>query len=101
MIYDLGDNPISSFSFALQHGQPIVLQIKIDCVSGYALHCSDTTGIEVHGRLAGSESWIDLETSSIDLTPYGGSKQIFDIRLRGDEVGSKTRVKPRLTVAKP
>jgi len=101
MIYDLSDNPITSFRFALVSAGVATLSVKIDCKTDYRLTCDVTANITVEGRKSGDVSWVNLESSFIDLSPYNGTRQTFEIRLTGASVLARTRVQPILRVQKP
>lgn len=101
MIYDLENNPISNFSFAMAAETEVIFEIRIDCVDGYHLTCEPTGNVQVSGRREGDNTWIDLETSSIELSEYSGARITFEIRIETSAIVANVRVNPRLKVAKP
>lgn len=55
--------------------------------AGFFLKCDhDVADVAVEGRAAGDVSWIDLETTGIDLSSYDGTSQDFEIRYTAGDV---------------
>jgi hypothetical protein len=100
MIYDLDDNPISSFSMSVGSGDDSVLQLKADCVAGYELRSDEVAGITVDARRQGDASWIAIETTPIDLSQWAGSRQIFEVRLTASSVAAVMRRRLGIRVVK-
>ena len=90
-MYDLDNNPLANGSVSVGSGSVTNLQIKIDCRSGYILRVKNPVEVvAVNAKHTSEDSYTDLETDSIDLSPWNGSREIFDIRLTGDEVSART-----------
>lgn len=81
MIYDLNDNPISSYTMSVYSGAAPVLQLRADCKAGYSLSCDTVADLAVEARKLGDTPWINIETTPIDLAAYDGTRQTFEIRL--------------------
>jgi len=91
MIYDLDDNPINSFALSIPSGDDPVLQIKIDCVTGYEFFSDAVSLLAVEARHQGDVSWTNIETTPIDLTSLNGLREIFEVRLTADVVAAIQR----------
>ena len=90
-MYDLDDNPLANGSVSVGSGGVTNLQIKIDCRSGYILRVKNPVEIVgVSAKHISEDSYTDLETDSIELSQWNGSREIFDIRLTGDAVTART-----------
>ena len=90
-MYDLDDNPLANGSVSVESGGISNLQIKIDCRSGYILRVKNPVEIVAVNAKHNTDSvYTDLETGSIDLSLWNGSREIFDIRLTGDTVSART-----------
>lgn len=91
-MYDLDDNPLTNNSISVESGGITDLQIKIDCRTGYVLLVKNPVEIvAVNARHNSENVFTDLETDSIDLSPWNGSREIFDIRLTGGIVSALHR----------
>lgn len=91
MIYDLDNNPLSSFSMSIASGDDAVLQLQLDCLSGYEFFSLSVSNIAVEARKQGDVSWTNIETTPIDLSPYNGLREIFEVRLTADVVSAINR----------
>lgn len=97
-MFDTDDNPITGFNFAIDSGAVITFQVRDNCQDGLRLYSETVGDLTVEGRIAGGGSFTDLEGSYIDLTPYAGTRQTFDIRITAGSVSTPTRRKFRLRV---
>jgi hypothetical protein len=50
------------------------------------LRSETVSDLTVEARLSGTSTWINIETTPIDLTTWNGSRQNFEIRLTADNV---------------
>ena len=90
-MYDLDDNPLANGSISVESAGFADLQIKADCRAGYVLRAkSAVDDLSIEGKHAGAGAFTNLETGSIDLSPWNGSREIFDIRLTGETVTART-----------
>lgn len=66
-----------------------VLTVRVPCVTGMSLAADDDPDVRVLGREAGSgDPFQDLSASPIDLTPYAGTDQDFEVKLHANVVSS-------------
>lgn len=98
-IFDLDDNPISSFAMAIDSAGVATLQIRVECRTGYKLRCETVADLAVEAKRHVDSSYINLETTPIDLSAYDGSRQNFDVRLTASTVSVLTRENFKITVA--
>lgn len=76
----------------------INFQVRDNCQDGLRLYSEVVGDLTVEGRVAGVGSFVDLESSYVDLTPYAGLRKTFDIRITAGTVSAPTRRKFRLRV---
>jgi hypothetical protein len=99
MIYDLNDNRMLSASIVAYSGVAVSGQFKVDCKSGWRLSGQAVADalIEVahHG-----DSYVNIETTPIDLTTWDGSREIFDFRITPGTITAPLRRAFALTVAR-
>lgn len=81
MIRQLNHSPIVTAQVQIGPSSSIQFIILIDCVAGYKLYSSINAELGIFGRKQGDVSWVNLETSFIDLTPYDGNLYGFEIKL--------------------
>lgn len=99
MIYDIEDNPIAGFNFPISSGQIVVFQIRADCQAGLRLFSDVVGDLTIEGRPQGVGAYVNLESSDIDLGPYAGTRQNFDIKVTAGTVAVLTRRAFKLKVA--
>ena len=89
-MYDLDDNPLTNNAISVESGGVTNLQVKIDCRSGYVLRVKNPVEIvAVNAKHSSENIYTDLETDSIDLGGWNGSREVFDIRLTGGDVSAR------------
>lgn len=98
MIRDLTDNPITNTQTFIKNGQETVFIIKIDCETGYFLSATVNTDIGIFGRLQGDITWVNLETASIDLSSWNGTRRGFEIRLTSPAITQYSQTQFKLKV---
>ncbi len=66
-----------------------VLVVRVPCVAGMSLTADDDPDVRVMGRESASgDPFQDLASSPIDLTPYAGGDQDFDVKLHANAIAS-------------
>lgn len=87
-ITDLSNNPINRVQDAVRADSSNVRTIRINAIeAGFTLKCDvSVPDVDVEGRAVGDVSWVDLETTGIDLDPYVGTSQDFEVRYSADDV---------------
>ena len=91
MFYDLDDNPIASFTGSIDEGEALTYELKIDCRVSRFLAGDVVADLALEGRAFGEVSWVNLETTRIDLTPYANTRQRFQIRVTAASITVITR----------
>lgn len=91
MIYDTNDDPLLSASLGLTSAEAKTVEFKVDCVSGNSLSCGTVSGLVVEARHGTSGAWTDIESGSIDLTPWANTVQTFQVRVTAPSVTSRQR----------
>jgi hypothetical protein len=91
MLYDVNNNPITHISFSMRPGDVTDLIFQIDCEAGKEFHCDVVGDLVVEAKHYLSGTWINIETSTIDLETWVGTRQTFNCRITAGEVGEITR----------
>jgi len=86
MIRDSAGNPISSYIGTIDPEEVKTCTVKIDCAENTSLRSSVVGPIAVEARKSGDVSWINIETTPIDLTPYAPALTTFEIRLTATDI---------------
>lgn len=86
MICDLDGNSLNSGNLSIPSGGNAVLQIGIDCLTGYEFAAEAVSLLVIEARALGDSSWTSIETTPIDLSPYAGTRKTFEVRLTADAV---------------
>jgi hypothetical protein len=88
MIYDTtAEN--DTVNLALESLASVIHTVQIDCFSGQSLYMSATVpDLTVEARHGTVGAWTDLETTAIDLTPYDGSRETFQIQITAPAAAS-------------
>lgn len=99
MIYDLDNNRLTAGQAGIDHDGQKTIVCKIDCQTGYYLRSSAVADIAVEAKRSADSVWTNIETTPIDLTPWNGTMQNFDIRITAESV-SGIRRRASITVGK-
>jgi hypothetical protein len=75
------NGPLDTITLALESGQNRVYTITIDCFTGHELSGEVVGDIAVEARHGIVGAYTDIETTPIDLSPYNGSTETFQIRV--------------------
>ena len=88
MIYDTtAEN--DTVNLALESLASVIHTVQIDCFSGQSLYMSASVpDLTVEARHGTVGAWTNLETTAIDLTPYDGSRETFQIRITAPSAAS-------------
>lgn len=81
LIFDTSGNPLTAISLYFEPDEVKTLPIVVLCLGGYKLFSDVVANMTVEARFAGVGSYINLETSQIDLTAYDGLYKDIDLRL--------------------
>ncbi|MBX3288449.1 MAG: hypothetical protein KF855_03795 [Acidobacteria bacterium] len=97
MIYDLDNNRTRSGYLAIRRpADAAEAHLKFDCRAGYVLKA--VSGPTIEARRQGDVTWTNIKTSSLSLTPWDGTRQIFEIKaVAGVDMG-RERHKVRIQV---
>lgn len=82
MFLDTDDNPQTSGSIVMVDDDDKTLTLRVDVQTGYQLRGEVIAGAMIQARHVGDVSWINIETTPIDLTPYSGPREDFEIRVQ-------------------
>ncbi len=91
MIFDTGDNLISSGQIAVDSNGNTILTVRIECRAGHFLGATSAANLTVEARKVGDAAWTNIESGQISLTTYAGTKQNFEIKLTSGFVAVVTR----------
>ena len=100
-IYDTDGHVIYSVPVSLFPGQQKAATIQIDCVDGYSLYGAAVADVAVEARHGTSGSWTNIETTPIDLTPWDGSRETFQVRFTNESSTAQDSRSMALTVRRP
>lgn len=81
MIYDLDGIRRTSSGYQGELNVPKIALAKIECRTGYKLSCVAVADLTVEARKQGSGTWLDIETTPIDLSADDGNLIIYEFRL--------------------
>lgn len=90
MLYDSNSQLLTAANLSIDANSVNTFQIKVECRNGYFLVASTVEDLVVRARPVGDASWIDIETTPIDLSFYDGTIQDFEVRLTGGNVSLMT-----------
>lgn len=90
MIYGLDGQRTESNSYAGRLNVPFTALRKIECRTGYKLRCVPVADLTVEARKQGSSTWIDIETTPIDLSADDSNLVIYEFRFTGTALGVRT-----------
>ncbi len=86
-INDMNGDRKGSGHISLRPNADGTIPFQIGCMAGTYLRGTAVDDVAVEARIVGDVSWINLETTPIDLTPYDDTFQDFELRFtdaRGD-----------------
>lgn len=82
MIYDHDDRPLLSTTMSIGPSTDLQFKIEIDCRAGYFLRATAVADITVSARHhATGGAFTNIESGQIDLTPWDGDVEEFDIKI--------------------
>jgi len=91
VIFDTDGFPITAFSMTQDEQTSQTAIIQIECREDYRLYADVVADVLIEGKHASSLTWTNLETSDIDLTPWAGTTETFNIRFTTGDVSVITR----------
>ncbi len=86
LIFNPDGDPVSALHFEPYGNTNFTIVLTIRCRAGYELTSTAVTNVAVEGRVTGGGGFTNLETTPIDLTPYDGTDQDFDIKITSEAV---------------
>jgi hypothetical protein len=89
MIYDIDNNPLPSYLMNLAASGVFQFSIRVNCRTGLYLRSQSVSDLLVEGRKQGDISWINLETTGIDLSADNETRQTFEVRLTASAVTAR------------
>ena len=98
MIKDLNDERLLSYAFAVRSGETKEFSLLIECNTGYYLRGSVVAGLALEAKHNLSGTWVDLETTPIDLSGWDGTDQEFDFRVTAGTITARDRVSFNISV---
>lgn len=92
--YILVDNedPHMPAEIAMDSNEQHTITVRFECFAGYSIRCTTVAGLTVEMRAVGDVSWIDIESTPIDMTPYALTIQEFQVRLTTGTIAAPVRV---------
>ncbi|MGA9995628.1 MAG: hypothetical protein WBP93_09450 [Pyrinomonadaceae bacterium] len=83
MITDTASQQITLINFSLEsESESAPFVIRVDARQGFMLKAEDNDDVRVLAREAESEdSFVDIATAPIDLTPWDGEQKDFELKL--------------------
>lgn len=100
MMLDAAGNPLSVINDIIaDNGATKTYRIQPDCLAGYKLWAEPSAHVTIAGRKVGDVSWVSLVYPGIDLTPFDGTRQLFDIRVTSANITGVVREESNVWVA--
>jgi len=91
-MFDTDNTFINQYTGSIEAGATQTAIVRVDCITGKTLKASVVSDLTLTGRLYGtSDSFTDLESTGIDLSPYNGTRRSFEIRIVAASVSRRTR----------
>lgn len=81
MFNTIDDRPLTSHNGSILPGSPQIYPLRIDCMAGKSLFADEDELLTIEARADGETDWTDLQDSSLDLTPYAGTRHLFEFRI--------------------
>lgn len=75
-----------SFSIAIESGQSKIIPFNVQCFTGNELSGESVADLAVEARHGASGGWTNIETTPIDLSPYDGSTELFQVQITAGTV---------------
>lgn len=91
MIFDTEGLPIYSAAIGLGPNEQQTAEVDIDCLADYVLKGTAVSGVTIEAKHVDAVSWTSIETTTIDLTPWAGSRERFLVRFTTATVTSFDR----------
>jgi len=86
-VLDAGNQPLTFINLQqAESSDSQIFVIRIPCASGQFLTADDVTEARVMVRPFGVGSYVDVQSSPIDLTPYDGTIQDFEMKFHTTSV---------------
>lgn len=83
MIYGMDGQRTTSANYSASLNVPLIAQRKIESRTNYKLRCVPVVDLTVEARKQGSATWIDIETTPIDLSADDGNLIVYEFRFTG------------------
>lgn len=99
MIYDIDNNPLPSYLMNLASSGIFQFSIRVNCRTGLHLRSESVSDLSVEGRKLGDSTWINLETTPIDLSADNETRQTYEIKLTAITVTSNVTESFRIYTA--
>lgn len=91
-MFDSDNVFLNQYTGSIQAGATQTCLIRIDCLTGKTLMASVVSDLAVTARLYGSaDAFTDLESTGLDLSPYNGTRQTFEVRIVAASVSRRTK----------
>lgn len=105
MIRDSNGDPITSIELTLETSTARIYTLEIDCYDGHTLSNEPVIGAVVEARHGTMGSWTLIEAEAIDLSPYAGNLETFQVRITAETdvktAAFRLRVGPSIAVESP
>lgn len=83
-----------SYSRTIDAGEVLTFTIPVECTTGYTMRVlqGSVADVLIEARHGSSGAFTNIETTELDLTPWDGTTQNFEIRITAGSVSVPTRV---------
>ena len=100
MITDIEGNPLSVINDIIpDNGGTRTYRVKLGCSSDYKLWAEPAPDVTIDGQKVGDTGWTSLVYPGIDLSPFDGTLQLFDIRVTAADITGVVREESFVWVA--
>ena len=83
MIYDLDGNRKLAMHPAVLPDGVVTESVLVDCRTGYQIAGHAVANVTIECQHDG-DSWVNIETTPISLTPWDGDQEQFNFRFTGE-----------------
>ncbi len=89
--FDRIGNEIERIRTQVPSGQTREYPIAVECHAGRQLSLGAVPNMTIEAKHAASPTWVNIGAAPIDLAPWDGTIQDFDIRITADPVSEDVR----------
>lgn len=99
MIYDLDGNLMGPVILSIDSAGTSLFSMLIDCETGKKLFADNVVGLTINARKKNDSTWINIETTPIELTPYIPDRTEFEFQIIAQATVTRDLYNFKITVS--